>query len=213
MPQASMKVFRNVSIYDLMTALGVKDPADWDENPQLLEYIDENSRAFIREWAEQTARDEELDENDIVEAISDSVNSATQENASRSMFKQVLHAMDTALSNALERANIPNDILVNEKKGTFTIKIDRAAIRKAWAEETSGMGYVAWDPSLGAKDIKDAKMLVNILAHHDEVYGQGSMSDDFNAAFENFEPDTGKYHQIVAVAEKALKNAQKSRRK
>jgi len=200
---STMKSFKNVSVYHLIGALGVTNQADSDENPNLPNYSWEAAKGFIDEWVANEIDENEVDPEQVKDDIQEAVSTAVEENVSRSMFMKVLNAVEYAIGQALDRANVPYDITTNEKKGTLTIAVDRKAIMRAWAEETEGQGMVSWDPSLTANNIENATVLVNILRHRDEVYG-GSMKRDYDSSFNSqSEPDTGSYSELSKIARKA----------
>jgi len=197
----TMKTFRNVSVYDLIETLGVRNQADSDDN--LPNYSWEASKSFIDEWVADEIDENEVDPEQVKDDIQEAVSIKVEENVSKSMFVKTLNAIEYAISQALDRANVPYDITTNEKKGTLTIAVDRKAIMRAWAEETRGQGIVSWDHNLTVNHIEDATMLVNILRHRDEVYG-GSMKSDYNSFFDSrSEPDPGSYDELSKIARKA----------
>jgi len=198
-----MKIFRNVPVHEILAQIGATDQSDWEANPNMMDYADEAADGFVNSWIETEFDEEEVPVDEIKDAVSEAVNYKVQDNVSHSIFLKMLSAVKYALDNALEHAKVPGGCEVDEKRGTFTIEVDSDAIVRAWAEETEGMGYTAWDDSLGADDIESAKMLINILEHRASVYGYHDMKWNYDWYFDRFEPDTGSYMELAKVAREA----------
>jgi hypothetical protein len=200
-----MKTFKNVPIRDLLNDFGGTDHSDCDENTNLLDYTGEAAHEFIKEWIKREFDLDEVNQNEIADAVRDSVQQKIDENVSHSMFVKVLRSAEDALSSSLEQAKVPHDITIDERKGTLTISVEADAIVRAWAEKTEGIGFVAWDPTLTVKDIASSITLVSILDGRAEVYGYPKMKNTYDDNFDRFEPDTGDYFYLAKIAKAAWK--------
>ena len=200
-----MRTFKDVPIRVLLDAFGGTDQSDYDENTNLLNYTGEAANGFIKEWIESEFDLDEVDRNEIDNVIRDSVQQKIDENVSHSMFVKVLRSAEDALCSSLEQAHVPHEISNNEQKGTLTISVEQDAIVRAWAEKTEGMGFVAWDPTLTAKDIISIVSLVSILDGRAEVYGYSPMKRTYDDDFDRFDPDTGTYYDLDKIARNAWK--------
>ena len=202
---ATMKTFKDVSVYDLLQAMGATDQSDSDENPALLDYAGEAAQSFRKEWIEATFDLDEMNRDEIEDAVQDAISEAVDRNVSNSTFLKTLDSVRYALQRSFEQAGIDNEIAIDEKKGFLTISVNDNDIMRAWREEVGGMGYSEWGGDETIADIKSAAMVIGILDHRAEVYGQRSLKYFYDDNFDRFEPDTGSYNELSKIAEDAWK--------
>ena len=200
-----MKTFENISVYDLLPAMGDTNQADEDENPAMLDYAEEAAQSFCKEWIEASFDLDEVNRDEIEDAIREPVYMAVSDNVSHSMFLKMLDSVRYALQRSFEQAGIDNEIAIDEKKGFLKISVNANDIMRAWREEVSGMGYSEWGGDESIADIKSATMVINILNHRAEVYGQHSLKYFYDDNFDRFEPDTGDYSKLSKITEDAWK--------
>lgn len=223
---ATMKTFKDVSVYDFLPAMEATNQSDSDQNPAMLDYAGEAAQSFCKEWIEASFDLDEVNRDEIEDAVQDAISEAVNKNVSHSTFLKVLDSVRYALQQSFEQAEVGNEITVNEKKGTLTISVDPGDIMRAWREEVSGMGYSEWGGDESIADITSATMMINILNHRAEVYGQRSLKyfyDDFLEYkpgtpwrlrnFDRFEPDTGSYGELSKIAEGAWKKHRSEKHK
>jgi len=192
---------RSGTVDEILRAIRVENPDD-KEWPQ--DYASQATSSFLDEWISNNVDPEMQDPQTVRDTIEPNVQDAIWEAVSKSVWSNTMLAATNAIERSAERAGVQLSVDSNDK-GVVTIEFEPKSMMRAWAEETEGMGYTAWDPSLRPKDIESAIMIVNILQHRDEVYGGGSMERDFESYFERFEPEIGHYFNLSKIAEKALR--------
>lgn len=203
--QSPWRSFENVEAHVILKGIGAVDQSDSDENDNLSNYTSEAVGNFAREYvrdnvdSDSNFPSETL--NELEYKVVEVVGPAIEDNVQSSMFKQVLHAAQTALDEALTRAEVAHDIYVNTDKGLFDIEVSRVDIVRAWERATNGQGYVAWDDTLTADDISGIDGLLSILRDLDEVYGRGDMAKTYRYQMDGFEPDTGNYSKLCKIVD------------
>ena len=210
---ATMKTFKDVPVHVLRLAMGATDQSDADENPAMLDYAGEAARSFCKEWIEATFDLEEVSLNEIEDAVQDAISQAVDESVAHSLYLKMLDSVRYALQQSFEQAGINNEIAIDEKKGFLKISVNANDIMRAWREEVSGMGYSEWGGDESIADITSATMLVKILDHRAEVYGNRSLKYLYNDNFDRFEPDTGSYNELSKIAEDAWKKHRREKHK
>jgi hypothetical protein len=202
---AAMKTFKDVSVYNLLPAMEATNQSDSDENPAMLDYAGDAARSFCKEWIEDTFDLDEIDRNEIEDAVRDAISMAVDENVSHSMFLKTLDSVRYALQRSFEQAGVDSEIAVDERKGHFKISVNPGDLMRAWREEVDGMGYSEWGGDESIKDITSASMMAKILDHRADVYGQHRLKFFYDDNFDRFEPDTGNYAELSKVATDAWK--------
>ena len=208
-----MKTFKSVPVRALLGTMDATDQSDSDENPAMLDYSSETARSFCQEWIEDNFDLEEVNRNEIEDAIQDAVSQAIDDNVSRSMFRKVLNATADALDRSFGNANVEHEITVNEKRGTLNISVVPHNLMRAWREEVSGIGLASWGGDETIDSVTSATELVGILDRRAEVYGHPSLKSLYDDVFDRFEPDTGAYTDLAKVAETAWKKHRREKHK
>jgi hypothetical protein len=198
-----MKTFRNVPVFEIDW---VKDLTSDGEYPELFGYISDSAQNFLAQWIPNTFDLDEVKESEIEGSVWEPVHDKIRESAERHLLQMNLGAIERATSYALEFANVPFDIEINEKKAALNISVNRNAVERAWQRATDGVGLVAWDPSLNANDIGGGLNLISILDSYLRVYGMKSMERVYSENLPHAEPDTGRYSDLAAVAQKAWRS-------
>lgn len=190
------------SFEEILKAVDIQGNEDIDESVN--NYVWEATKAFCDEYLGDHAGEENEDE--ISEIIEQPIQYAIEKAVGASMWKNKQRALEDALESAAHRANIKPFSVNVVSWDEVVIEFDPKGMLRAWGEETSGQGYMAWDPSLRASDIKNAAQVARILDSRDEVYGpKNAIQRTFEGHFDRFEPDTGSYSKLKKVADQAIK--------
>lgn len=159
----------------------------------------EATKSFMNDYLDDDNRDREED-------IQEAVRTQIEDAIGQSMARQRQWAIAQAIEGLLEAASVTATVATSEdNRYNIEVEVEVTSMLRAWGNETEGTGLVAWDPTLAIQDIKDLKMLCNILDGYANVYGIPSLQQRYERAMDRFEPDTGSYSALVKVADQAAR--------
>lgn len=183
---------------------GIEDSSSDRMSEWLSDYCHTAASAFIEDWK----RDNELEE--APEGVYEEVLYKIEENAGKDLWEHqrawLLEAIELSAQKAASATNAPQSIdSPDEEKGIVSIIVHKNFL-KIWEQATTGMGYSAWGGDERLDDVKSLNFVLQILDDVADVYGYESIKRIYERTVDDrFEPETGRYHELVKIADKAAK--------
>lgn len=192
-------------IEKVFKAIDVEDFDSINESDVFSNYVWENSQTFIKEWAEGEGWAT------VPSEVEDEVRIAIEENAQKSVYEHYKHGLMLAITEACENAEHYGGKSaagafgeIEYVKGVLKIEIKKPFLR-IWRLEVEGQGYSAWGGDEKLSDVKSATFVLNVVNGMAEVYGGKSIAGLYEENIGgSFEPETGRYHELSVLADKAM---------
>lgn len=157
---------------------------------------------FMKEWLEAQDEDTPLSV-DQIQLAEDAVWEALQQDYADSITFKRGEALVDAAQYLADQADIESTWTFDRDTGIVSVTIDKSFL-KAWGEATEGVGFVAWDSSLGLSDVKGVASVIGVLDDRANVYGMRRFERTYEDNWDRWEPGGSQdYRSLTRLADEA----------